>query len=193
MKRVEDGGLSSIFSDPVEDGICIIVRWNSKINLIVFLSWTIFQLSCHLLQLAASLCHIRVLEVNQDVVAAMTYSDMVLLLLLGWNYLACKFFELLGSGFDILVDLYFEGQAGFGDICALVSFSEVFADGVVLSGGGCTSGEKKSTFMEMSMGVGVGCFSPKLTRIEEASGIAASIIYLISNPQNITILSMILG
>ena len=141
--------------------------------------------------MVASICHVGVLEVDQDVVGAATYGDVVLLLLLGWNYLAGQFFELLGSGLDVLVDLDFEGQAGFGDICALVFFGEVVADGVVLRGGGGTSGEKKSTFMEMSMGVGVGCFSPKLTLIEEASGMAAYIIYLISNSQNITILSMI--
>ena len=57
--------------------------------------------------------------------------------------------------------------------------SEVIANMIVLGGRMLTSGEKKSTVTERSIGVGVGCLSPKLILMDEASGLPAYIIYLL--------------
>ena len=60
----------------------------------------------------------------------------------------------------------------------MIFVSEIITNVIVLSGIMATSGEKKSTVTVRSMGVGVGCLSPKLIRMDEASGLAAYIIYL---------------
>ena len=59
----------------------------------------------------------------------------------------------------------------------MIPFDEIIANMIILSEIKLTSGEKKSTAIDKSIGVGVGCLSPKLILIDEASGLPAYIIY----------------